>query len=107
MRIVFFELLFEIRQRALHCTQPEKKMHQGSGSMASGLFLGLEACGKIWVCIYIGLCLLCGALNPMLHVTAVGLLLSALTYFKLPPPDPSEAFKILGCDPRNLDGTPR
>jgi len=81
-------------------------MHQGSGSMASGLFLGLEACGKIWVCIYIGLCLLCGALNPMLHVTAVGLLLSALTYFKLPPPDPSEAFKILGCDPRNLDGTP-
>jgi len=74
--------------------------------MASGLFLGLESCGKIWVCIYIGLCLLCGALNPMLHVTAVGLLLSALTYFKLPPPDPSEAFKILGCDPRNLDGTP-
>ena len=40
------------------------------------------------------------------QVTVVGLLLSALSYFRLPPPDPSDAFKILGCDPRNLDGTP-
>jgi len=77
-----------------------------SGTMVSQLYLCLETCLKAWLCIYLSLCVFLGVVSPMLHITVVGLLLCVTSYFRLPPPDPADAFKILGCDPRNLDGTP-
>ena len=74
--------------------------------MVSQLCLSLETCLKAWLCIYLAVCLFFGMLAPMLHMTVVGLLLCVISYFRLPPPDPADAFKILGCDPRNLDGSP-
>ena len=77
-----------------------------SYNMAGQLYLCLATCLKAWLCLYLTVCVFCGLLNPMLHITVVGLLLCIISYFRLPPPDPADAFKILGCDPRNLDGTP-
>ena len=39
-------------------------------------------------------------------ITFIGLFLCVLSYFRLPAAEPSEAFKILGRDPLNLDGSP-
>ena len=77
-----------------------------SASMASQLYLYLSTCSKAWLCIYLFLSVLMALTTPMLHVMIVGLLLCGVSYFRLQPPDPADAFKILGCDPRNLDGTP-
>ena len=77
-----------------------------TANMASQLYLYLSTCSKAWLCIYLFFCVLMALTSPMLHVMVVGLFLCAISYFRLPPPDPTDAFKILGCDPRNLDGTP-
>ena len=77
-----------------------------TANMASQLYLYLSTCSKAWLCIYLTISVLMALTSPMLHVMLVGLLLCAVSYFRLPPPDNADAFKILGCDPRNLDGTP-
>ena len=77
-----------------------------TANMASQLYLYLSTCSKAWLCIYLFFCVLMALTAPMLHVMIVGLFLCFVSYFRLPPPDPADAFKILGCDPRNLDGTP-
>ena len=77
-----------------------------TANMASQLYLYLSTCSKAWLCIYLFFCTLMALISPMLHVMIVGLFLCCVSYFRLPPPDPADAFKILGCDPRNLDGTP-
>ena len=56
--------------------------------------------------VYLAGILLSALVSPMLHIMMVGGLLCLVSYFKLPAPDTQNAFKILGSDPRNLDGTP-
>lgn len=80
---------------------------QTSAATTTGqLMLYLETCSKAWVVAYLAFCLAIAPFFLVLHVMAVGLLLCLVTYFRLPPPEPANAFQILGQDPRNIDGTP-
>jgi hypothetical protein len=53
-----------------------------------------------WLIFYLASCLTMGLLTHLtLHLMAVGLLICLLTYFRLPPPNPSRVLQILGPDP--------
>ena len=74
--------------------------------MLSHLGLYLKSCLAFWTGLYLLFCFLWGLPSLMLHMTSVGLLLCLLSYFRLPPPDPSSTLTLLGPDPRNFDGSP-
>ena len=88
-----------------------KKKMSSSTSMAAAstldrLSLYLGTCTKLWIGVYLTCCLILSIRCFMFHVTFIGLFLCVLSYFRLPAAEPSEAFKILGRDPLNLDGSP-
>ena len=66
----------------------------------------LSTCTKLWLVVYLVFCVLVSLKCVMMHVASVGLLLCLLSYWRLPAADPADAFKVLGRDPRNLDGSP-
>lgn len=70
------------------------------------LGLYFRSCVTIWLAIYGVFAVLLGLPAIFLHLMAVGALLSAVAYFRLPPPDAEASHALLGVDPLNLDGTP-
>jgi len=77
-----------------------------AASTLDRLSLYLGTCTKLWIGVYLTCCLILSIRCFMFHVTFIGLFLCVLSYFRLPAAEPSEAFKILGRDPLNLDGSP-
>jgi len=67
-------------------------------SGVSDLVLYLGSCGRIWLSVYITLCLLFGFLGHLtFHLMGVGLLICLTCYFRLPPPDPDIVNAVLGA----------
>ena len=59
-------------------------------------------CWGGWLVVYLAVSLLLGLLTHLtLHLMAVGLLICLLTYFRLPPPNPTRVLQVLGPDPTN------
>jgi hypothetical protein len=80
-----------------------------TASVLEQLVLYLRTCTLAWLGLYITANFILFNLSGgslMLHVSGVGGLLCLISYFRLPPPDPATALKILGQDPRNFDGSP-
>lgn len=77
-----------------------------TGSTVDRLCLYLSTCVKSWLLLYLSFCLLSSLSLLTVHIAVVGLFLCILSYLRCPPPDPSDTFRVLGCDPRNLDGSP-
>jgi hypothetical protein len=76
---------------------PEDKDMEGSVSL---LLRYTKVCCAGWALVYLSACLVLGLLSHLtLHLMAVGLLICLVTYFRLPPPNPSRVIQILGPDP--------
>ena len=71
------------------------------------LSMSLKTCSRAWITIYVVCSLIFGLLTSvMFHVIMIGGLMILLSYYRLPTVNPAIAFKILGADPRNYDGSP-
>jgi hypothetical protein len=67
---------------------------------AAQLMTCVRVCWAGWLAVYLASCLALGLLAHLtLHLMAVGLLICLLTYFRLPPPNPSRVLQVLGPDP--------
>lgn len=80
--------------------------NSSSSSSMDGAVLQLLTYGRVclagWLTVYLSACLAAGLLSHItLHLMAVGLLICLLTYYRLPPPNPSRVLQILGPDPAN------
>ena len=77
-----------------------------TASTLDRLSLYLGTCTRLWIGLYLIFCLIASIKCFMFHVMFIGLFLCVLSYFRLPASEPSEAFKVFGRDPLNLDGSP-
>ena len=60
-----------------------------------------RVCGLGWILVYLALNLLLGLMTHItLHLMIVGLMICLVSYFRLPPPNPSTVLQVLGVDPK-------
>ena len=64
------------------------------------LMLYTRVCGLSWILVYLALSLVLGLMTHItLHLMIVGLMICLVSYFRLPPPNPTIVRQVLGTDP--------